>query len=580
MPSLNALVQFKSGKFSDYQAIEQKDLNALYFCNDTFQLFLGEDEYTKSVTRLNAAPSTGTTVGEPGKVYVYGTTVYICEANTDGAYNKWTAIANNYTYNHPNSGATAGTYGQVTINAQGHVTAGTVISDVAHGGTGKGSFTSNALLKGNGTGALAEIAPGATGQVLKMTASGPAWGTDNNTTYAVFKAATSSAAGGTGLVPAPAAGKHTSFLRGDGTWVIPTDTNTTYTFATGTADGTIKVTPSGGSATDYKIAGWDNLAKKSDITKIVRLKGTVATVGDLPDDAEEGDVYHVTADHSEYVWMTVDGNPDPSWENLGPLADMSLYALKTEVIQRVTGATGMVPKFNADGTLSSTGFTLGISVPANAKFTDTVYTHPNYGSAGTYGDTGATRTLAWGGSFKVSKIVTNATGHADIEDITLTLPANPNTDTKVNMSARGTTKAYILGTTTAPKSSAAGVTSVAETGVYFDTTAATLVATTFKGALTGNATSASKLATARAIAVSGAVTGTINFDGSAAVTIPTALANFASNKVTALTGYTVAPTYAAVAATDSLNVAIGKLQKGVTEAKSAASSASLKWGSF
>jgi len=43
-------------------------------------------------------------------------------------------------------------------------------------------------------------------------------------------AATASAAGKAGLVPAPAAGKQTSFLRGDGTWVVPT--NTTYSAGT------------------------------------------------------------------------------------------------------------------------------------------------------------------------------------------------------------------------------------------------------------------------------------------------------------------------------------------------------------
>ena len=73
----------------------------------------------------------------------------------------------------------------------------------------------------------------------------------SNTTYSTFKAATSSAAGGTGLVPAPAAGKQTSFLRGDGTWVVPTNTNTTYTFASGT--GAFTVTPSGGSAQTVSI---------------------------------------------------------------------------------------------------------------------------------------------------------------------------------------------------------------------------------------------------------------------------------------------------------------------------------------
>ena len=45
--------------------------------------------------------------------------------------------------------------------------------------------------------------------------------TDNNTTYSNMTAATASAAGKAGLVPAPAAGKQLSFLRGDGTWVAP-----------------------------------------------------------------------------------------------------------------------------------------------------------------------------------------------------------------------------------------------------------------------------------------------------------------------------------------------------------------------
>lgn len=50
-----------------------------------------------------------------------------------------------------------------------------------------------------------------------------------------FTGASSSAAGKHGFVPAPAAGKETSFLRGDGSWVIPT--NTTYTNATTSAAG-------------------------------------------------------------------------------------------------------------------------------------------------------------------------------------------------------------------------------------------------------------------------------------------------------------------------------------------------------
>lgn len=68
--------------------------------------------------------------------------------------------------------------------------------------------------------------------------SGVPYYKDTNTTYANMKAATASAAGAAGLVPAPDAGKQTSFLRGDGTWVVPT--NTTYGLASTTANGLLR----------------------------------------------------------------------------------------------------------------------------------------------------------------------------------------------------------------------------------------------------------------------------------------------------------------------------------------------------
>lgn len=68
--------------------------------------------------------------------------------------------------------------------------------------------------------------------------SGVPYYKDTNTTYANMKAATNSEAGAAGLVPAPAAGKQTSFLRGDGTWVVPT--NTTYGLASTTANGLLR----------------------------------------------------------------------------------------------------------------------------------------------------------------------------------------------------------------------------------------------------------------------------------------------------------------------------------------------------
>jgi len=79
-------------------------------------------------------------------------------------------------------------------------------------------------------------AGGSSGQILRWSAAGTAsWGADNNTTYGNMAGATSSAAGQSGLVPAPAAGKQSSYLRGDGTWATPT--NTTYGTATTSAAG-------------------------------------------------------------------------------------------------------------------------------------------------------------------------------------------------------------------------------------------------------------------------------------------------------------------------------------------------------
>lgn len=77
-------------------------------------------------------------------------------------------------------------------------------------------------------------APAAGAQAKYLRGDGT-WQTPPNTTYSNMGGATSSAAGSAGLVPAPAAGKQASFLRGDGTWATPP--NTTYAVANESTDG-------------------------------------------------------------------------------------------------------------------------------------------------------------------------------------------------------------------------------------------------------------------------------------------------------------------------------------------------------
>ena len=76
---------------------------------------------------------------------------------------------------------------------------------------------------------------------------------DNNTTYSNMTAATASAAGKAGLVPAPAAGNQGKFLRGDGTWQTPA--NTTYSdfvkSGSGAKNGLVPAPPTTAGTTKY-----------------------------------------------------------------------------------------------------------------------------------------------------------------------------------------------------------------------------------------------------------------------------------------------------------------------------------------
>lgn len=61
--------------------------------------------------------------------------------------------------------------------------------------------------------------------------------TTQDTTYGNMSGATTSAAGRAGLVPAPTQGASNRYLRSDGTWAVPPDTNTTYPLASQSVNG-------------------------------------------------------------------------------------------------------------------------------------------------------------------------------------------------------------------------------------------------------------------------------------------------------------------------------------------------------
>lgn len=123
------------------------------------------------------------------------------------------------------TGITADSSGHITNIITGTIPAAPTLSGLGGVGTINASGTAPLTLSASKSSTTVTIS----GSVAEMTA------------------ATSNTAGAAGIVPAPDAGKQAAFLRGDGTWAFPTDTNTTYVFANGT-DGSFTVIPRNGES--------------------------------------------------------------------------------------------------------------------------------------------------------------------------------------------------------------------------------------------------------------------------------------------------------------------------------------------
>lgn len=493
----------------------------------------GSDSSSKSVTIKGSGATTVTTDANGAVVVTSTTTVY----------------------SHPNSGVTAGTYKSVTVNAQGHVTggsnpttlAGYGITDAAakshkHGNADITDVDASKIT--SGTIDIARLPKGALercvivtddtarfalttdsvqiGDTVKVTATNKMYFVIDDTKlnteagYTVYTAgtatsvpwsgvtgkpstytpsahtqaistitglqaaldskavnsdmtgATADANGTHGLVPAPAKGNQGQFLRGDGKWATPTDTK--YGAATSSAAGLM-------SATDK--AKLDGIANNANNYSHPTTSGNKH----IPAGGSAGQILRWSADGTA-VWGS-DNN--------------TTYSKFKGATSDAAGGDGLVP---APAKGAQGQFLRGDGTWA----TPTDHTYSTMTGASSSAD---------GASGLVPKPTAGSQSKFLRGDGTWAIPTDNNN--AVTNTLNTTTKAYITGTTSATTNTGG---QIFDTGVYLDTTAGTLTATTFKGALSGNSSSATKLSTSRNFSITGGATaGAVSFSGTGDVAL-------------------------------------------------------------
>ena len=389
-------------------------------------------------TSFSSSLSSGTKIGT---ITIAGTaTDLYCQTNTD---TKVTSAANHYTPATASgsdktasaSGATAAwsidVVKGVTLNTdgKGHVTGMSVTS---------GKIPANPIPSNNVTGS------GTSGYLAK-------WNGANTITNG------------------PQLGSSTTtFLRNDGSWATPTDT-----------DEKVKVDLfTSTTATDYMIAGATSAMATTAAHLVIdtadgvagariRLqKGTTSAVGQamlmLGNNIASGTTKNMQGSILMYASTT----------KYGKITQAALTDDRTWTMPDKTGTVALTSDIPTVPTVNNASLTL-----KGAGTTVTTFTANS--------STNQSLDIVAG---------TNVTITPDATNHKITIASSyTNTDTKVNVTLGTTTKAYLLGTSTAPTSTAQAVTSVADTGVYLGTTAGSLYATTFYGSLSGTATYANEL---------------------------------------------------------------------------------------
>lgn len=335
---------------------------------------------TKSSTNGNVAIKLAGSDGITDSVTVKGSGSATVTTDSNGNI---TVSATDTKYTHPNSGVTAGTYKSVTVNAQGHVTAGTNpttlsgygITDAASKTHQHNSADINSLdaSKLTGTIDIARLPQGALercviveddearfglttsdvqkGDTVKVESTGKMYfivddtNLDSEDGYEIYTAGTATSVPWSGITGKPSTFTPSSHTHSTSQISGLDDAlDGKATSAQGAkADTAVQSVKISGSSTEYK-------------------SGTTVTLPAYPTTLPASDVS---------AWAKASTKPSYTKSEVG----LGNLTNDRQVKGLSSGTTsGHVVTWGSDGyTVTDSGFTIKTSVPANAKFTDTTY---------------------------------------------------------------------------------------------------------------------------------------------------------------------------------------------------------------